>query len=145
MAFIDDIIVTGNAIPPPVTGGGGGGGGGGAPEPEPELLCTENWVCGEWNACYNGLQDRICRDQNNCGTLLNHPGGSQECEVEEETTPTAETTTAPTTTPTTPTGFAAITGAVIGPGGAPTPLGFIIVLALIAGSYLAINAMRRKK
>jgi hypothetical protein len=35
--------------------------------------CVENWVCGAWSACVNGLFTRTCTDSNNCGTFVDEP------------------------------------------------------------------------
>ena len=52
----------------------GGGGGGFIP------TCTENWSCTEWSACSEeGIQTRVCRDLNNCGTTKNKPAETQTC------------------------------------------------------------------
>jgi len=140
--FVDEIMITGIAIAPP-NGGGAGGGGGGAggapPEPEPEvLLCTENWVCGEWSTCVNGLQDRVCQDQNACGTLENLPEAVRACGTEESEAPAegATTTTFPAAT------GVGILGAVIGPGG-PTGFGWLLLAAMVVGIYFVVNTMRK--
>ena len=41
--------------------------------------CLENWSCGEWGACKNGIQTRACIDLNNCGTSYNKPITSRFC------------------------------------------------------------------
>jgi hypothetical protein len=46
-----------------ITGGGGGGG-----EKEKEKECLEDWKCGAWGTCFNGMQTRECTDVNGCGT-----------------------------------------------------------------------------
>ncbi|MBN1156165.1 hypothetical protein JXA85_00980 [Candidatus Woesearchaeota archaeon] len=34
-----------------------------------EITCKEEWECGEWGPCINGLQNRTCVDLNNCELL----------------------------------------------------------------------------
>ena len=59
---------------PPCTGCGGGGGGG-----EEKKICTENWECGQWNACTNNRQSMDCVDLNNCNTTLYKPITERTC------------------------------------------------------------------
>lgn len=46
--------------------------------------CTENWACTNWGQCTNGIQSRLCKDQNQCQTYKNQPKETQKC----ATTPT---------------------------------------------------------
>ncbi len=41
--------------------------------------CTESWSCSEWSECINRTQTRTCTDINNCGTEINKPAESQDC------------------------------------------------------------------
>lgn len=43
--------------------------------------CVEDWDCGEWDECIEGIQTRSCTDSNDCGTTVNKPAESQSCEV----------------------------------------------------------------
>jgi len=45
----------------------------------PAEECTENWSCTFWGICINGVQTRICVDDNNCGTTNNIPDTNQYC------------------------------------------------------------------
>ena len=49
----------------------------------PVVSCTENWTCGDWSACNNGTQTRVCTDQNSCNTTINEPALSQSCTMPE--------------------------------------------------------------
>jgi hypothetical protein len=50
--------------------------------------CAENWSCGDWSACSETGQTRICSDANNCEVFYNKPSVWQRCEfiIENETT-----------------------------------------------------------
>jgi hypothetical protein len=63
---------------PPGTGGGGGGGGGGQ---STEKECIEDWRCGAWSGCFNGMQTRECTDRNACGTDAYRPYTRMPCSV----------------------------------------------------------------
>ena len=52
-------------------------------EPLLEQSCTELWSCTAWSECSDGLQTRVCTDDNECGTVTTKPAESQECGVEE--------------------------------------------------------------
>jgi len=44
--------------------------------------CTENWSCGIWSSCSEQITStRICTDLNNCGTSINKPFTSQNCNL----------------------------------------------------------------
>ena len=45
----------------------------------PPAECTEDWICTAWSSCENGVQSRICTDQNSCGTIENKPAETQSC------------------------------------------------------------------
>lgn len=45
--------------------------------------CTESWNCMDWSGCVDGLQTRICTDENNCGTTNNKPTESKNCLIEQ--------------------------------------------------------------
>ena len=70
-------------------GGGGGGGGGGA-----FFVCNQDWQCGEWSNCVNGLQTRQCDfvkvaqhvQDTECPSSLNAPASSQKCEASKKLT-----------------------------------------------------------
>jgi len=47
--------------------------------PSAYIQCTENWLCGQWNPCINGMQARTCSDLNSCGTAVNKPAEQQIC------------------------------------------------------------------
>ncbi len=55
-------------------GGGGSGSGGSGSGGGKSLTCTRNWECGDWSACSQGQQSRICRDLNNCAPTKNLNG-----------------------------------------------------------------------
>ena len=65
----------------PSNGGGGGGGGGGSSR-SASSTCTENWVCGTFGTCVNGIQFMSCDDENHCGTTNNQPALSRACTTE---------------------------------------------------------------
>jgi len=46
------------------------------------ITCVENWQCGEWSDCENGIQTRECIDVNNCGTEYNKPQTVQTCNLQ---------------------------------------------------------------
>ncbi|MEK6935042.1 MAG: hypothetical protein AABW46_04145, partial [Nanoarchaeota archaeon] len=48
--------------------------------PLTEKSCVEDWVCFNWLACKNGIEQRECRDRNSCGTIVNRPITVRECE-----------------------------------------------------------------
>lgn len=41
--------------------------------------CVENWSCGGWSKCIDGVQTRICSDMNSCGTIEDKPYGIRNC------------------------------------------------------------------
>ena len=43
--------------------------------------CEEDWSCGAWSECIEGIKTRTCTDQNNCGTIVGKPIESQGCEL----------------------------------------------------------------
>jgi hypothetical protein len=45
------------------------------------IECQENWQCGDWSICEEGVQTRECVDLNNCGTTYNKPETSQPCQI----------------------------------------------------------------
>jgi hypothetical protein len=54
----------------------------------PQPSCTPNWQMGSWNACNpNNIQTRSVVDANNCGTALNQPASSQNCQYQQPTLP----------------------------------------------------------
>lgn len=52
--------------------------------------CTENWTCGEWSACQNGAQQRVCTDTNSCPLPESRPAMSQSCTATAATNPSPE-------------------------------------------------------
>jgi len=61
---------------------GGGGGRRIIQETEEEEECSENWNCGSWSSCVEGIQTRACIDGNACGTEELRPDEMRECEEE---------------------------------------------------------------
>ncbi len=129
------------------TGGGSHGGGGGYVPPDDEVEdapCVPDWVCSDWLDCASGTQQRVCVDSNRCGDDSSRPEERRDCEVPAELrTETqdeaqdAAVEAVPEAAPeTVPTSSNALTGAVIG-GGAVGVTAFFVVLALIAGGFLA--------
>ncbi len=55
-------------------------------EGESSYICEENWQCGEWSECVNNEQTRTCTDLSRCGTTVNKPIQSQECNNETSST-----------------------------------------------------------
>jgi len=150
--YVDEVLLAGDVIPPPnsnTNSGGGGGGGGGSdggskgagttiiPSTAPPAppACVEDWICQEWTACVDGTQTRFCGDRNNCGTSESKPETEQVCTA----------TIAAAEQQPTPGFFAGITGAVIGPNGAPTALGFLLLLTLILALYFLMKTFRKGK
>ena len=43
--------------------------------------CVERWSCTEWSVCSNSTQTRTCTDSNSCGTVVDKPLESQECQA----------------------------------------------------------------
>ena len=41
--------------------------------------CVENWVCSGWSVCTDGVQGRICSDENQCGTFVDKPVEVRQC------------------------------------------------------------------
>jgi hypothetical protein len=41
--------------------------------------CHESWVCDDWSSCYHGETERVCWDENHCGTLNNMPEKRRSC------------------------------------------------------------------
>ena len=44
------------------------------------VACAEDWQCGEWGACYNGISERACYDANLCRTEINMPSEDSPCQ-----------------------------------------------------------------
>jgi hypothetical protein len=55
-----------------------GGSGGSSPT---TILCTPNWVCGDWGECVNSDERRECLDMNNCGTNEGKPVEYRSCAI----------------------------------------------------------------
>ncbi|MFH1663380.1 MAG: hypothetical protein ABH986_00970, partial [archaeon] len=47
--------------------------------PNDNCPCVENWNCGTWNSCSDGIQNRACSDNNDCNTTASMPSLSQSC------------------------------------------------------------------
>ncbi len=41
--------------------------------------CEEDWICGEWGGCINGKRERVCTDNNDCGSEFFKPFSEQRC------------------------------------------------------------------
>ncbi|MBN1385493.1 hypothetical protein JW968_00780 [Candidatus Woesearchaeota archaeon] len=61
---------------------GGGGGAYYAAEAATNETCTEDWSCGEWSECMEGIRIRECFDTNDCKTSVNIPATQTACEGE---------------------------------------------------------------
>ena len=44
-----------------------------------ETVCQEKWTCSDWGECVDGVQTRVCADENQCGTNSREPFSSQPC------------------------------------------------------------------
>lgn len=42
-------------------------------------VCVENWKCTDWFDCFNGEQERLCIDENECETDRQKPAEKREC------------------------------------------------------------------
>lgn len=51
-------------------------------EIKPCNTCKEDWSCGEWQSCINGIQKRNCIDLRNCGTTFDKPQETKWCGLE---------------------------------------------------------------
>jgi len=71
-------------------GGGGGSGGGGSvggggivtsntQNSNQEVVCVENWECGDWSNAENMCGKRTCIDKNSCGTTELKPVTADSC------------------------------------------------------------------
>lgn len=71
------------------SGGGGGGGGGSGGGGGFAYVCNQEWKCGEWSSCINGLQARECdfvkvaqhAQESECPSADNKPVTSKTCET----------------------------------------------------------------
>lgn len=81
--FSEYEIIEGASAPVTPSGGGSSAGGSGGAGTTPRL-CIENWSCGEWQECSNGVQMRACEDLNNCKTEKEKPETKKSCEIETE-------------------------------------------------------------
>ncbi len=41
--------------------------------------CTEDWVCGAWSDCVDGIRTRDCADLHSCGTTVSKPPTTRNC------------------------------------------------------------------
>ena len=60
---------------------GGGSGGGGTKIIVQESDCEEDWICFNWLACENGIEQRECRDRNHCRTAEDRPETVRVCGI----------------------------------------------------------------
>ncbi len=111
------------------TGGSSSSGGGSS--------CIENWRCGDWGECENGLQTRTCEDINRCGTKKSKPYLQRTCDVEGEAGEGTETMTGEE-----PGIISRITGAVIGGGTARIVIPIIFII-LIAWAVITVYIKRK--
>ncbi|MFA5953020.1 MAG: hypothetical protein WC812_00335 [Candidatus Pacearchaeota archaeon] len=44
-----------------------------------EEVCTESWICTEFGPCINSLKNKVCVDENFCGTEFSKPNFSEFC------------------------------------------------------------------
>ncbi len=42
--------------------------------------CYEDWICGDWDECVDGQEERKCLDMQMCGTINDRPEENRECE-----------------------------------------------------------------
>ncbi|MCD6414791.1 MAG: hypothetical protein J7L23_04170 [Candidatus Diapherotrites archaeon] len=49
---------------------------------EQVVSCEENWTCGDYGECVNGIQTRNCTDLNDCGTTYKKPNEVANCTVQ---------------------------------------------------------------
>ena len=133
-----DAIKNDVVLSEPITSGGGdtivSGGGGSS-----SRRCKENWRCGDWDECENGLQTRTCEDINKCGTKKIKPDLQKACDIEESDLGILKTE------PETQSGFAGITGAVVGVVGKTGFWVIIIFLVVLIGSAITVKRIRKKK
>jgi hypothetical protein len=45
--------------------------------------CVPEWNCSDWTECVEGVQDRVCKDNNNCNIEDGQPKVSQSCQMPE--------------------------------------------------------------
>lgn len=75
--------------PTPAPSGGTGGGGNRYVEVPPvqeiqaPAVCYENWACGDWGNCTDGVKTRTCYDYNTCKSEKFKPAESEKCTVSE--------------------------------------------------------------
>ena len=111
------------------TSSGGGSYGGGT------FACEENWQCGNWGDCVDGIQRRTCTDENFCGTTTYEPATNRTCTPSPATVSTA----------TYPGFFSGLTGAVIGTLGTNGTIATGFGLLILAGGLILILVSRKKK
>ena len=117
--------------------------------------CQPIWDCGNWTACVDATQSRICSDTSICTIVseVGKPSESQPCTGGTVTAPVTTAATTPTTTTTTTTpkkGFLSIVGSVIAVpfkgmfGNLTRALISIGVLALLIAGFVAFRASKEK-
>lgn len=107
-------------------------------------ICSPSWSCTDWPECINGVQTRVCKDSNSCGTSRDKPPESQSCSlpsrpVENTNNQTANQTwvtgaTAPATS-----GGTTITGLVFAAFSNPS-----VIVTVFFGAFLLLLAAIRK-
>jgi len=45
------------------------------------LGCDEDWSCTQWSACLDKIQERVCIDDNECGTEDQIPENERDCDL----------------------------------------------------------------
>ncbi len=76
------------------SGGGGGGGSSsegddlnttdGSDSSENKFSCKENWKCGKYGSCIDGIKTKECIDLNRCGTEIKKPDQIRTCIADED-------------------------------------------------------------
>lgn len=94
-----------------------------------ETDCVSDWICSEWADCINGVQKRVCVDANKCNLEDSKPEVRKDCPLPEA--------------PKEKSSWNAITGFVSGNGGLASGIGLIIVLAVIAGLFIARKGLKK--
>ena len=138
-----DAIKNNVVLSEPTTGGGDdtivSSGGGSS-----SRRCKENWRCGDWGECENGIQTRTCEDISKCGTKKSKPDLQRVCDVEGESGDEAldlelleiEQELS---------GFSRITGAVVGAVGRVGAWIVVVFLVIVIGAAITIRQIRKKK
>ena len=81
-----NLTVTITESPPGNPGGSGPGGSATTTTTIPSssdgvtTVCEEKWTCSDWSACKDGIETRMCFDENQCGTENDRPFESNPCD-----------------------------------------------------------------